>query len=64
MEKHPPPPVPGSDDEQAGAVKCSFCGKSPFDTDGAWVKGMRAIICPSCIATYHRELHKTDGAGR
>ncbi len=49
-------------DEEAGGLKCSFCGRRPFDLK-AWVEGKGAVICSECIEKYYRAFHDTDSAG-
>ena len=50
-------------DEETGGLKCSFCGKRPFEIEGGWVEGKSAIICRPCIDRHHDELHESDEAG-
>jgi len=42
-------------DAQIGGLKCSFCGRRPFDVDG-WIEGNGAIICRGCIETFYRDF--------
>lgn len=42
-------------DEQSGGLKCSFCGKRPYEVE-EWVEGKDAIICRGCIESYHRDF--------
>jgi hypothetical protein len=42
-------------DSETGNQKCSFCGKRPFEVEG-WVEGKNAIICRSCIESYHHDF--------
>jgi ClpX C4-type zinc finger len=44
-------------DEQSGNLKCSFCGKRPFELEG-WVEGTNAVICRACVDTYYRAIHE------
>jgi hypothetical protein len=44
-------------DAQTGGMKCSFCGKRPFEVE-SWVEGKAATICRGCIEEYYHELHK------
>jgi hypothetical protein len=46
-------------DEQTGGLKCSFCGRRPFDLQG-WVEGQQAAICRECIETYYRGFNDPD----
>jgi hypothetical protein len=45
-------------DQESGGLKCSFCGKRPFDLD-RWVEGKGAMICRGCVETYHRAFQET-----
>ena len=42
-------------DEQTGGLKCSFCGKRPFDLEG-WIEGDGAMICRGCVESYYRDF--------
>jgi ClpX C4-type zinc finger len=42
-------------DAQTGGLKCSFCGKRPFDLEG-WIEGNSAMICRGCIEKYYRDF--------
>lgn len=47
-------------DDQTGNLKCSFCGKRPFDLEG-WVEGTGAVICRGCVEGYYRDFQKDPG---
>lgn len=47
-------------DEETGCLKCSFCGKRPFEIEGGWVEGNGAAICRACIETYYRTFQEPD----
>jgi ClpX C4-type zinc finger len=40
-------------DEQSGGLKCSFCGRRPFEVEGL-VEGTGVSICRSCIEDFYR----------
>jgi hypothetical protein len=41
-------------DEQIENLKCSFCGKRPFEIEGGWLEGTKAAICRECVEKYHQ----------
>ena len=43
-------------DEQTGGLRCSFCGKRPYEIDGGWVEGKDAVICKACVELYHGKI--------
>lgn len=45
-------------DSMMGSLRCSFCGRRPFEFEGGCVEGNAAVICGECIKTYYLELHK------
>jgi ClpX C4-type zinc finger protein len=47
-------------DTQSGGLRCSFCGKRPFETDG-WIEGQSAVICRACVEEYYREFQTSSG---
>jgi hypothetical protein len=42
-------------DEQTGSLKCSFCGKRPFEVEGM-AEGKGVAICKACIEDFHNVL--------
>lgn len=42
-------------DSQTDNMRCSFCGKRPFEVT-TWVQGKTAIICSNCVTEFHRDL--------
>jgi hypothetical protein len=42
-------------DETTEGLKCSFCGKRPFEVSGL-VTGLHASICRDCVTNFHAEL--------
>jgi hypothetical protein len=46
-------------DEENGGLKCSFCGRRPFDLK-AWVVGKGVTICKQCVQNYYRAFHESD----
>src|SRR5439155_1297336 len=44
-------------DAQTDGLKCSFCGKRPFELDG-WFEGNHAAICRSCVEKYYDAFQK------
>jgi hypothetical protein len=43
------------------AEKCSFCGKSHYDTDiHNMIVGEKARICDSCVRAFYQELENGD----
>jgi ClpX C4-type zinc finger len=49
-------------DEETGGLKCSFCGRRPFDLKG-WVEGSGAAICRECVDTYHQAFQESSSDG-
>jgi hypothetical protein len=49
-------------DEQSGGLKCSFCGKRPFQVEG-WIEDNGAVICRGCIESFYRDFQGLDGDG-
>jgi hypothetical protein len=47
-------------DEQTENLKCSFCGKRPFEIEGGWVEGTGAAICRECIEKYYQAFQEPD----
>ena len=48
-------------DAQTGGLKCSFCGRRPFDVEG-WIEGNGAVICRGCVESYDRDFQDSpDG---
>jgi hypothetical protein len=47
-------------DEQIESLKCSFCGKRPFEIEGGWVEGTKAAICRECIEKYYRAFQEPE----
>jgi ClpX C4-type zinc finger len=47
-------------DEQIEGLKCSFCGKRPFEIEGGWVEGTKAAICRECVEKYHRAFQEPE----
>jgi hypothetical protein len=43
-------------DAETGGLKCSFCGRRPFEVD-TWVRNKEAIICRGCVERLHHNLH-------
>jgi len=43
-------------DQETGGLKCSFCGKRPFEVE-RWIEGEGARICKACIEQFHSLLH-------
>ena len=46
-------------DSDTGGLKCSFCGKRPFEVKGM-VEGNGAIICTNCVEDYYHEFQSDD----
>jgi hypothetical protein len=46
-------------DEENGALKCSFCGRRPFDLKG-WLWGKGVTRCKGCVQTYYRAFCESD----
>jgi hypothetical protein len=46
--------------EQTGDMKCSFCGRRPYEVDGL-VEGNRAAICRECVETYYHAFQESSG---
>jgi hypothetical protein len=44
-------------DEETGGLKCSFCGRRPFELE-AWIKGADATICRECVEKYYRDFQR------
>jgi hypothetical protein len=47
-------------DEQIEDLKCSFCGKRPFEIEGGWVEGTEAAICRECVEKYHQAFQDSE----
>jgi hypothetical protein len=45
-------------DEQIEGLKCSFCGKRPFEIEGGWVEGTEAVICRECVEKYYEAFQE------
>ena len=45
-------------DEETGGLKCSFCGKRPFEIEGGWVEGAEAAICRTCVEKYYHSFQE------
>jgi len=45
-------------ERESGGMKCSFCGKRPFEVEGGWAEGDEAVICRECIDRLHREFQQ------
>jgi hypothetical protein len=45
-------------DEAIEALKCSFCGKRPFEIEGGWVEGADAAICRGCVEKYYQAFQE------
>jgi hypothetical protein len=46
-------------DEQSGSLKCSFCGRRPFELEGL-VEGIGVAICRCCVEDFHRVFHEAQ----
>jgi ClpX C4-type zinc finger len=47
-------------DEQIEGLKCSFCGKRPFEIEGGWVEGTKAAICRECVEKYYQVFQERE----
>jgi hypothetical protein len=45
-------------DEALEGLRCSFCGKRPFEIEGGWVEGTKATICRECVEKYHQAFRE------
>ncbi len=45
-------------ERESGGMKCSFCGKRPFEFEGGWAEGDKAVICHECIDRLYREFQQ------
>jgi hypothetical protein len=50
-------------DAEMGKYICSFCGKRPFEYQGA-VEGKGAVICRGCVEDFHHEFAKSDDSDK
>ena len=46
-------------DSQTDGMRCSFCGKRPFEVE-SWVRGASAVICGDCVKEFHRGLRSDN----
>lgn len=46
-------------DEQTQGLRCSFCGKRPFEIEGL-KEGNAASICRGCVEDFYRGFHESD----
>ena len=44
-------------DSMMGSLRCSFCGRRPFEFERGCVEGNAVVICGDCIETYYHDLH-------
>ncbi|MBL8269180.1 ClpX C4-type zinc finger protein [Steroidobacter sp.] len=47
-------------DSETAGLKCSFCGKRPFEVDGL-IEGPQATICRSCVEEFYDDFQTDDG---
>lgn len=47
-------------DAETAGLKCSFCGKRPFEVEGL-IEGPRATICRGCIEAFYEEFQFDSG---
>ena len=46
-------------DSETGGLKCSFCGKRPFEVEG-WIEAPTAIICRGCVEDFYADFQSTS----
>jgi hypothetical protein len=50
-------------DEQTAALRCSFCGKRPFEFEGGYVEGTGGTaICRQCIDLYYKAFQDDESS--
>jgi hypothetical protein len=47
-------------DERIESLKCSFCGKRPFEMEGGWAEGTNAAICRECVEKYYQAFQEPE----
>lgn len=43
-------------DSETAGLKCSFCGKRPFEVDGL-IEAPQATICRDCVEEFYEDFH-------
>ncbi|MES1196583.1 MAG: ClpX C4-type zinc finger protein [Steroidobacter sp.] len=43
-------------DQQSNGMKCSFCGKRPFQLGGSLLESNNVFICNECVSNFYRSL--------
>lgn len=46
-------------DSETAGLKCSFCGRRPFEVDGL-IESPRAAICRSCVEDFYADFQTDD----
>ena len=46
-------------DSETAGLKCSFCGKRPFEVDGL-IEGPQATICRGCVEEFYEDFQIDD----
>ena len=49
-------------DEQTGGLRCSFCGKRPFEVEGL-IEGPKVAICRECVIAFYEGLQTSGDVG-
>jgi hypothetical protein len=50
-------------DEMSGALRCSFCGKRPFEITGL-VEGKGVAICRGCVEDFYQGFHESGDSAQ